>query len=253
MARSSSQKGGWAAVVVAALAVVMLLVLSTAALADRAPSPDERRAVTRAAAKEIPSSWRGRVALEIRVSTEDRRYALADYLPRPGYEAEVQPASAVLARSGQKWVVVTGPITDGIGCEIPLPVARDLLGPEARTGCRPGVRPRLARVYVTGTGRGGSRSYRPRSLPFGQRSTVTGLRWLRWGSPSAVGIGRLEFNACDPSCAEGRPTYYRVRVVLSQQEICGGLWQYRHFLLRYASAARPVGFSPTYRETFPCP
>src|SRR3954463_10664028 len=52
---------------------------------------------------------------------------------------------------------------------------------------------RPERVYVTGTGRGGSRAYKPRTLPFGMRSAITGLDWRAWGSARAVGRGRVEF------------------------------------------------------------
>lgn len=164
----------------------------------------------------------------------------------------MQPAAAALARSGRRWVVVTGPITDGVGCDVPTPVARDLLGRTWRSGCRRGARPRLARVYVTGTGGGGTRDFRPRTLLFGQRSSVIGIRWRGWGKARTVGLGRLEFNDCDPSCAEATPAYYPVRVALSRRELCDDVWQYRAFALRYTTSARPRGLRASYRETFRC-
>lgn len=89
-------------------------------------------------------------------------------------------------------------------------------------------------------------------MAFGQRSHVIGLRWRGWGGAGAQAAGTLEVNPCQPSCAEARPVRYPVSVTLSRREICGGVWQYRRFQLRYRTDFRPAGVAPRYRETFPC-
>jgi hypothetical protein len=109
---------------------------------------------------------------------------------------------------------------------------------------------RRERVYVTGSGRGGPRSYKPRVLPFGMRSAIIGLRWRRWGSPRAVGRGRVQFNNCIPDCARARPSYYPVRAVLSRRRECEGHAQYLTLRFRYTTSARPPGLPATYRESF---
>jgi hypothetical protein len=108
------------------------------------------------------------------------------------------------------------------------------------------------RVYVRGTGRGGNRAYKPRVLPFGARSAVIGLRWRSWGRGETVGYGRVEFNNCIPNCAQARPSYFPVRVVVSRIRACGSVAQYRTFAFRYTTSRRPPGLPGSYRESFPC-
>ena len=109
---------------------------------------------------------------------------------------------------------------------------------------------RRERVYVTGSGRGGQRSYKPRVLPFGMRSAIIGLRWRCWGSSRAVGRGRVEYNNCIPDCARARPSYYPVRAVLSRRRECNGNAQYLTLRFRYTTSARPPGLPANYRESF---
>jgi hypothetical protein len=110
----------------------------------------------------------------------------------------------------------------------------------------------LERVYVTGTGRGDRRRYKPRVLLFGMRSALVDLRWQRWGSRRAVGRGKVEYNSCIPNCAEAPPSYYPVRATLTRRRTCGDYVQYRVLRFRYTSSRRPPGLPRTYRETFPC-
>jgi hypothetical protein len=109
---------------------------------------------------------------------------------------------------------------------------------------------RREKVYVTGTGRGDSRSYKPKVLPFGARSAVIGLSWRRWGTVRAIGRGAVEYNNCIPNCAEARPAYYPVRVVLSRRRMCAGSAQYIRFRFRYTTDQRPEGLQTTYQENF---
>lgn len=111
---------------------------------------------------------------------------------------------------------------------------------------------RAERVYVRGTGRGDNRSYKPRVLPFGVRSAIVGVRWRNWGSRLAIGRGRVEYNNCEPSCAEARPSAYPVRVMLSRRRDCATGVQYRTLRFRYSTSRRPPGFPRTYREELPC-
>jgi hypothetical protein len=110
-----------------------------------------------------------------------------------------------------------------------------------------------SKVYVKGTGRGDfSLHYRPRTLMFGTRSVLVGLRWSTWNGPRAVGRGRVAFNDCIPSCAEGRSVEYAVRVTLASRSTCGTRnRRYRRLRFSYTGAA-PPGLSRTYRERFPC-
>lgn len=109
---------------------------------------------------------------------------------------------------------------------------------------------RRERVYVTGTGRGGARSYKPRVLPFGVRSAIVGLRWSGWGSATAVGHGRVEYNSCVPNCAQARPSYFPVRATLTRRRACNGFAQYLTLRFTYTTNARPPGLSTSYRESF---
>jgi hypothetical protein len=109
---------------------------------------------------------------------------------------------------------------------------------------------RRERVYVTGTGRGGGRSYKPRDLPFGTRSAIVGLRWTGWGSATTVGRGRVEYNSCVPNCAQARPSYYPVRATLTRRRACNNYPQYLTLRFTYTTAARPAGLSRSYRENF---
>lgn len=109
---------------------------------------------------------------------------------------------------------------------------------------------RREKVYVTGSGRGGPRSYKPRVLPFGMRSAIVGVRWRQWGSARAVGHGRVEFNNCVPDCARARPSYYPVRAELTARRECNGFVQYLALRFRYTTAARPPGLPSSYRERF---
>jgi hypothetical protein len=110
----------------------------------------------------------------------------------------------------------------------------------------------LEKVYVTGSGRGDSRAYKPKVLPFGMRSALVGVRWRGWGSPKAVGRANVEFNSCIPNCAESPPAYYPVRATLTKRRKCDGYVQYRVLRFRYISSSRPPGLPATYREAFGC-
>lgn len=111
---------------------------------------------------------------------------------------------------------------------------------------------RSVSVFVEGTGRGDRPAVPPRALPFGQRSAVVGLRWTRWGGSTAVGRGAVEFNDCASSCAEARPQYFPVRVLLRRPRDCGEQHRYSCFAFRYTTPRRPSGLPRSYRESFAC-
>ena len=138
-------------------------------------------------------------------------------------------------------------------CRPPVPDCADEECPRSGTSERVELTIRYTRkerVYVTGTGRGGSRAYKPRRLPFGQRSAIVGLRWRNWGSARAVGRGRVEFNSCVPDCARARPAYYPVRATLSRRRACNGYAQYLTLRFVYTTSARPPGLPGRYSEQF---
>jgi hypothetical protein len=110
----------------------------------------------------------------------------------------------------------------------------------------------MEKVYVTGTGRGDKRRYKPSFLLFGFRSAIVNLRWTDWGSPKAIGRGEVEYNSCNPDCARARPVYFPVRASLTKRRKCDGYFQYRVLNFRYTTSRRPPGLPATYRETFPC-
>lgn len=111
---------------------------------------------------------------------------------------------------------------------------------------------RNVRVWVQGTGRGDDPAVRPRTLPFGMRSAIVGIRWSRWGGSTAVGRGQVEFNTCEPDCARGQARYFPVRVVLERVRDCGSRWKYTRMRFRYTTGDRPPGLPSTYREFFGC-
>lgn len=110
-----------------------------------------------------------------------------------------------------------------------------------------------SKVYVKGTGRGDySLHYRPKTLQFGMRSVLVSLRWSTWNGPRARGTGRVAYNDCVPSCAQGGNSFYAVRVILNSRSTCGTRnRRYRRLALTYVGAA-PAGLSRSYRERFPC-
>lgn len=90
---------------------------------------------------------------------------------------------------------------------------------------------------------------RPRTIRFGQRSSILGMRWRRWGGSQAKGSGRLEYNRCLPNCAQSRPEYYRVNVTLSRTRQCRGRFRYQRLSFFYPGA-RPQGLARRYSESF---
>lgn len=110
-----------------------------------------------------------------------------------------------------------------------------------------------SKVYVKGTGRGDySLHYRPKTLQFGTRSVLVGLRWSTWNGPRAQGRGSVSYNDCVPNCAQGRAVNYAVEVTLASRSTCGTRnRRYRRLRFTY-TGARPQGLARTYRERFPC-
>jgi len=103
------------------------------AAASRAPTRAEAVAIRAKALQVVPQQFRPAVRVTVRVSTVDRRYALARILPRRGRERLVQPAGVALGRRARWRVLAFG--TTGLGCAMPRRVAVDLLGRAARRGC----------------------------------------------------------------------------------------------------------------------
>ena len=174
-----------------------------------------------------------------------------DVYDEPG-DAVVGQVTAVQARGRRVTFTVTGA---GAACAPPGPNCATSGEDCPFSGTTEAVEltiryTRRERVYVTGSGRGGRRAYKPSTLPFGQRSSIVGLRWSGWGSATAVGHGRVEFNNCVPSCAEARASYYPVRATLTRRRECNGYAQYLTLRFRYTTAARPEGLPSTYREQF---
>ncbi len=99
----------------------------------------------------------------------------------------------------------------------------------------------LRRTYVT--------AYKPTYVLFGQRSTITGLRWHGWNQMTPSAQGTLEFNDCVPDCAAGHASYYTVRVTLSRIRRCRGVRQYLTMRFSYVRS-RPAGAPATYRENY---
>jgi len=51
---------------------------------------------------------------------------------------------------------------------------------------------------------------------------MRGMQWTAWDDREAVGDGVAHVNDCNPDCADGRYTTYRVDVRLTQpRELCG--------------------------------
>ena len=69
-----------------------------------------------------------------------------------------------------------------------------------------------------------SHAYKPRRLtPSVDGSLfVAGMRWSVWDDREAVGEGVAHVNDCNPDCADGHYTQYRVTVRLAQpRRLCG--------------------------------
>jgi len=128
MNRRASVAAGLAALVAAAVA-------APPATSARAPSAAEGAAIRAKVRQVIPPQDRRAVRITVRVSTVDRRWALARVLPRPGRERQVRPTGVALVQRAGRWrLMALG--TTGLGCAMPRRVAVDLLGRAgARRGC----------------------------------------------------------------------------------------------------------------------
>jgi hypothetical protein len=125
------------AALLAALAVVAAGATTAAigeADAARKATAKEGAAIRALITPSIPSQWKTKVAIKVRVSTVNTRYALATVGGRRGYEDVVQGAFFTLKRRSGVWKVLDSGST-GLGCALPARVARDLLGDLARDGC----------------------------------------------------------------------------------------------------------------------
>lgn len=110
------------------LALLALLVAAPVALAARAPTTKERRAIAAAAKRSAETQGvRGQFKVRrIRVSTVDRRWARASLLPTRAHRGDFDAASAVFRRRGGRWALRTLG-TAGTGCVVPRKaVRRDL-------------------------------------------------------------------------------------------------------------------------------
>jgi hypothetical protein len=103
------------------------------------------------------------------------------------------------------------------------------------------------RVYFSGAL--DSLRYKPKQVYFGNTAPITGLRWRRWGHSVARGRGVFHYNDCDPYCAAGSFTSYRVNLRLSRIRRCDGRLQYLTLVWRYVGS-KPPGGSSSVRTTF---
>ena len=93
------------------------------------------------------------------------------------------------------------------------------------------------RVYFSGAL--DSLRYRPKKIYFGNTRPITDLRWRRWGHGVARGRGVFHYNDCDPYCAAGHYTSYRVTLRLKRIRRCDGRLQYLDLIWRYVGSKPP--------------
>jgi hypothetical protein len=87
----------------------------------------------------------------------------------------------------------------------------------------------MARTYVTGVGRDFRVGYKPANFSAGTgvgggALQVRGVRWSSWSASRAVGRGKLRFNICDPTCADGNYRTESVRIRLSRPRRGCEIW-----------------------------
>jgi hypothetical protein len=99
-------------------------------------------------------------------------------------------------------------------------------------------------------------AYKPRSviLACGDAGLAAAkLRWSRWGSNSAAGVGTGRAKICEPDCAAGKVATAKMRLVLSKPRLCSQDGK-RHFTkIHYTWVdGAPAGTGPK-QGTVPMP
>lgn len=80
--------------------------------------------------------------------------------------------------------------------------------------------------------------YKPSKVYFGANGLIQSVRWRRWGYPVALGGGKLRFNYCEPSCAEGRVTLVAVTLRLSDLGFCDQVGELAYRKLAFTIVGR---------------
>lgn len=109
------------------------------------------------------------------------------------------------------------------------------------------------RTYVAGDCAGAAFKPREIVLTCGDAGLVaTKMKWKRWGSTQAHGVGVGEEKVCMPNCAEGRVAKGRMQLSLSQPRLCSRDGK-RHFTkIRYSWPNGAPGEGPK-QGTIPLP
>lgn len=84
---------------------------------------------------------------------------------------------------------------------------------------RPGGAPAGAVVVVDVTG--ADLVDEPARVQFAKDGTLTGLRWVGWGTDDALGRGRAQLLECLPSCARGLRQASAAEIRLTRLRRCG--------------------------------
>jgi hypothetical protein len=205
---------------IALAAVGGVLALAAPALAHRVPSAEELTAMAGATGPPTdPACARGLIS-----TLDDRWGALfathsagCPKIDRTWVLSRTEPGTP-----GSHWAE----LRQGVGFGV---CARDLPGIPDKVGLDLGVcAPPSRRVYAP-SGRGFA--FKPRTLPYGNSASVTGLRWTRWGGRRARGTGTFVYHD-----RYGQGFRVGVVVTLSAIDLCGSN---RTYLAKQLTAARP--------------
>jgi len=105
------------------------------------------------------------------------------------------------------------------------------------------------KTFLGGCGALEHAKYKPKSIVVSCGDgtiRVKKAHWAKWGKKRARGRGKAVINDCTPSCAEGTPHTYRVKLTLSRARKCdfGPKRQFRRLTLTYPND-RPDGIAKT--------
>lgn len=224
-----------------ALAAAVALVAAAPASAKHAPSAAQKAGVESAfhAYEHMPHSPAAadNRVVSLAISSVDPRYAAAR-LESPS----AGPSDMVFHRSGPGWWVV------GFGSSLDCNTAPKSVLADLAVGCTP---PDGSAAWINDCG---PLVHAPATLVIAcadANYSLGGLKWRRWGTPTASATGVAHANDCKPYCAAGHFHAYHITVEADKLTKCGSAHYYARLTIVYPGA-RPAGIDKRDVHTVGC-
>ncbi|HVV57569.1 MAG TPA: hypothetical protein VHC45_04345 [Gaiellaceae bacterium] len=227
-------------VLIAAAGALVLLGVAGSAVASRAPTASESKAIRTIFTGFLhqpssPAAKDDRI-VSIRVSSADGRYAAVKVSSKTAGPAEV-----IFHRGAFGWFVVG--FGSSPGCDTaPKRVLTDL-----HVGCSPPY----ATAWINDCGPLVSR---PQTLVItcaDANYELASLAWHGWGGARATATGVVKANDCTPNCAAGHFHEYTVTATADELRACGAARYYGRLTIAYPGA-RPQGIANRDVRTLGC-